>query len=325
MIGLMAGAVASSVGNSVVERAKALRLSALEEVKAQADFERRSQLQTSQNEFSAQERQKDRDWDVAKMDLQAERAAAAGPDWSLVTPEEAEAMGLPADKPFQRSRDGKVSAIGGGGTNVAVDLGRGETEYDRTVGKANAEYFVAIRSEEQAARRALNSLDVMERAMSDPGFYSGAGVERVAQLKKFGAALGLNADGISSMETFNAQAKSAALDTMGGSLGAGFSNADRSFVTEQVPGLENTPEGNRKLIAIQRAINQRKLDMAREARAYAERNDGRIDIGFDSYIADWAEANPLFKAPPETSPEPSKANQPQGGRSIEDIVQDYDY
>ncbi|WP_395451211.1 hypothetical protein ACHMW7_16295 [Aminobacter sp. UC22_36] len=81
---------------------------------------------------------------------------------------------------------------------------------------------------------------------------------------------------------------------MGGSLGSGFSNADRDFVTDQVPTLSNTPEGNRALIEVQKKIAQRKIQIAKLARDYAKTNEGRIDAGFDEALAGWSEQNPLF-------------------------------
>ena len=101
------------------------------------------------------------------------------------------------------------------------------------------------------------------------------------------------------MEAFNSQAKAAALDAMGGSLGAGFSNADRDFVEGQVANLENTPEGNRRIIQIQRTLQQRKLDIMAMAQEY-ERTNGRLDSGFDRILNEWAEANPLFGGAPDT-------------------------
>ena len=172
------------------------------------------------------------------------------------------------------------------GTNVQIGAKTLDTEY--------AKDFHDILTQGRDAQNTLGSLNVMEQAMSDPGFYSGAGGETVLQLKRFGAALGMNPDGISSMETFQSQAKQLALAAMGGSLGSGFSNADRDFVTGQVAGLENTPAGNKKLIAITRELTKRKIQIAQLAGQYADQHDGQIDRGFDAYLSQWAEANPLF-------------------------------
>src|SRR5690606_27468995 len=75
----------------------------------------------------------------------------------------------------------------------------------------------------------------------------------------------------------------------------------RDFVIDQVPNLSNTPPGNAQLVDIQRKLNRRKQEIAQLAREYASRNEGRIDAGFDEYVAQWAEQNPLFPPQPDPS------------------------
>ena len=178
---------------------------------------------------------------------------------------------------------------------TTVSLPPNEAEYDKARGKQFAERAGAIATEAQAAERALSGLGVMEQAMQAADFYSGAGSKAVMAAKRAAAALGIDPEGVSSMETFNAMTKQSALDVMGGSLGTGFSNADRDFVIEQVPNLGNTPSGNKSLIDVQRKIQGRRLEIAKKAREY-EREHGRIDLGFEEELAAWAEANPLFPA-----------------------------
>lgn len=175
-----------------------------------------------------------------------------------------------------------------------IDL-KGETKYDETFNTELAKRAIGIEDQATAARKSLGTLKLMEKAISDPGFYSGTGAGAVTNLKRLASGLGLpGAEGIDSIESFTAMSRQAALDAMGGSLGSGFSNADRSFVEEQVANLANTPEGNTALIQIQRATANRQLEIARLARAYAEKNGGRIDTGFYDRLARWAEQNPLF-------------------------------
>jgi hypothetical protein len=145
----------------------------------------------------------------------------------------------------------------------------------------------------------------MESAMSDPNFYSGTGAELALAMKRVGASLGwADADSVASMEQFNSRASAAALSVMGGSLGAGFSNADRDFVMTQVPNLGNTPEGNKAVISALKKVEQRKIDIAANAREY-ERKNGQIDANFEEDLAKWSDANPLFPpakvAPPAAS------------------------
>lgn len=225
--------------------------------------------------------------------------------YRLLTPEEKTANGLDPNKSYQMALGGadkgKVSAIGGEGTTVNVGSEKG---FDKQAGEDYAKYLKEIRDAENSGRRSVSALNIMEKAMQDPNFYSGAGAEKLAGLRRAAVALGGDPNQVSSVETFNAMAKQAALDSMGGSLGTGFSNADRDFVEGQVPTLANTPEGNKALIGVQKKIAQRKIAIAQQARTYAKAHDGRIDIGFDDELAAWAEKNPLFAAETAGAPKP---------------------
>jgi len=182
-----------------------------------------------------------------------------------------------------------------------VNVAPGETAYDREVGTGLGKQYLAIQEAATTARTSLDALTVMERAASDENFYSGAGGDQVLALKRAMTAMGGNPDGVTSMETFNSAASQAALASMGGSLGAGFSNADRDFIMGQVPNLGNTPAGNKALIGIHRQLAQRRLQIAEQAEVYAKDHGGRIDAGFNAFISQWAEQNPLFATDASTS------------------------
>lgn len=285
----LAGA-AQGAGNSIVDQAKAKREAALEELRNSRLLDRENR----DREFTASQNQIQREFTAEQNDLNRLDAAkrAEADRYRMLTPDEVKAMGLDETKRYQVSGDQKITEVGGGGTVVNVDL-KGQTKYAEERGAGFAKDAKAFQDESLSARKALNSLSVMEAAMNDPNFYSGTGAEMMAKAKKLAAAFGINPEGVASMETFNAQAKAAALDAMGGSLGTGFSNADRDFVLDQVPTLANSPEGNKRLIEIQKKLNQRKIEIAKRAREY-ETEHGQIDNGFYDKTDAWAEANPLF-------------------------------
>jgi len=176
-----------------------------------------------------------------------------------------------------------------------------EKAYDKEVGKNFAQLYTGINEQATSAYGALNSIALMESLMSDPGFHSGMGSDSILQLQRLVTALGGAPDGVDSMEAFSAEAKKLALDNMGGSLGAGFSNADRDFVTGQVPGLENTPAGNQKILEINKRIAERKIQIAGLAQQYVEQN-GRMDNGFHTALREFAEQNPLFTTEDKANP-----------------------
>jgi hypothetical protein len=189
--------------------------------------------------------------------------------------------------------DYKTALKRAGATSVNVNTG--EKSYDQTLNKSLADQFMKYQEAGRNATGQITTLDTMDKLTQDPNFYSGVGAERFAlPMKQIISRMGGDPNAAASMETFRALSNKSVLDSMGGSLGTGFSNADRDFVVGQVANLGNTKEGNRELIAINRKVASRAQDVARLAREYAGKNGGRIDAGFDQALAQWAEANPLF-------------------------------
>ncbi len=185
--------------------------------------------------------------------------------------------------------------------NNNVDM-KGESAYSVDRNKAFAKRADDIDTAEQSAFKTLNSLNQMENLIADPSFYSGFGADQLQALKSMTVSMGGDPNQVNSMEQFNTLSKNAALDTMGGSLGTGFSNADRDFVVGQVPNLQNTPAGNKAVIAINRKMQERKIQIAKMAREY-EVKTGRLDAGFMQQLSSWAEQNQLFANMPQAAPQ----------------------
>jgi hypothetical protein len=239
------------------------------------------------------------------------RDASKADSWRPLTdPAERSAMGIPEDDKgvYQVDQNGQLKGVGGGGVNVSIG---GEKAYDQALNKSLADTFIETQKGSANALKTITTLDAMTAALEDPNFYSGFGAEPALAVKRVVASLGLDPSAATSMETFNALAKQSALDLMGGSLGAGFSNADRSFVVEQTAGIGATKEGNKTLIDLQRKLAQRQIEIGKLANQYASEHDGRLDSNWGSYLAEWAEANPLF-------PQASGAGGNAGGTTLPD-------
>ena len=178
----------------------------------------------------------------------------------------------------------------GGTTN---NFGPQGTAFQKEMGKSQAETYGSYMTGASSARDAIASLNVMSDLIKDDNFYSGTGGESVLAVKKLATVLGSNPDLVTSTEAFNGLSKDVALKAMGGSLGAGFSNADRDFVLGIVPNLDNTPEGNKQLLQIQRGIQQRKITLAAEIERYVEvERSGKDMNGLEAHLAVWAEQQP---------------------------------
>lgn len=194
-------------------------------------------------------------------------------------------------------------------TYANTNIQSGEKEFDKGVAKDYADTFVGYQKAGRDSVGAINNLTLMDNLTRDPNFYSGAGGETVTKAKQIAASLGI-ADAASAApnELFQKIASKSVLDASGGSLGNGFSNADRVFMQGTNANISNTPEGNRQIIRIAKRIEQRKQETAQFARDYAKKNGGRIDAGFDEALAKWAEANPAF---PQSATPPAPKTQPQ--------------
>lgn len=186
-----------------------------------------------------------------------------------------------------------------------------EKEYEKTVGKGYGETMLELQKSGRSAPSSITSLNLLERATQTPGYYSGTAEPLVNAARKAAVALGAaDAANAAPNEIFNKVSNKLVLDLAGGSLGTGFSNADRDYLAASVPNLANTPEGNRQIISIMKAVEGRKIEVAKLARDFAKANNGRIDSGFDDQLAQWAEANPLFKGAPAPQAQQQKLRAP---------------
>jgi len=139
---------------------------------------------------------------------------------------------------------------------------------------------------------AIATFNALEDLVTDEDFYSGTGGELVLQAKQLLVSLGMADENMTaSSEAFRAQTRKAALDGIGGSLGVGFSNADRDFIVEQNPSLSNTPAGNLALIKLNRNIQQRRIATANEISRYLAENNYE-ESGLNKHLTKWAEEQP---------------------------------
>jgi len=85
----------------------------------------------------------------------------------------------------------------------------------------------------------------------------------------------------------------------GGGMPGAMSDADRNFLMQSVPGLNQTDEGRKQLISYQVRVLERNKDVAQFARKWRQKY-GRLDSldpsgqDFDTALAAWSAANPLF-------------------------------
>lgn len=210
--------------------------------------------------------------------------------------------------------------------STKVNVGDGETAFDKEMGKKYAEQAQSILDAGRAAGGKIAQYQQLGNALE--GSYTGAGAEAFLQLRRVGAALGFDVGDVSDEELATSLGNKIALELRNPAGGAGMpgamSDTDREFLVSSVPGLSKTPEGNRKLVEMLIKVEERNQQIGELAREYMGRNNGRLDVGFYDELAAFSEANPMFDVPAsgpiEGVPQSfSEGFDPGEGLTVEDV------
>lgn len=200
-----------------------------------------------------------------------------------------------------------VPQPGGGSAVIAKSQAAGgvfqgqrpdDAAYAGETAKFAAEQFKGI---QQAGQRAGSMIGTYNRiGQLLDGYATGRFTPTGKELASAASSLGIKVDPKwGNIEAADALSKKLALDAMGGSLGAGFSNADRQFVESMNPSIMNTPQGRKQMIDFGIARAQREQQIAGMARQWQQRA-GRLDAPdrsgktFFDYLEAWGEQNPLM-------------------------------
>lgn len=247
---------------------------------------RQQQNHNQQVQTNALNRQSDMDWRQAQADrAQGNFDANQAHRGNQLALQKAKMAQGPA-RPWWAGQNGQIDpameryrAAGRPTTNVNVNS-RPEASYDKEAGKQYAKDFIAGQKGAGTARRDLNNLQVMQRALDDPNLYSGSGGQTIQALKKTAQTLfGVPVQGVSSGEIVQNLSKNIAVG-LKENLPGPLSDSDRRFLVEMAPGLSNSPDGNRMIIQLGMLQKQWQIAKGQAARDYAKANGGRIDAGF---------------------------------------------
>jgi len=169
--------------------------------------------------------------------------------------------------------------------------------YDTARAKDFAKAASDYQDKGRGAGGMLRNLDALEQLYKDPNVAKGAMAESISGLKNVGASLGVETKGLGAEQAIQSITNKMALDQRstaeGGGMPGAMSDADRNFLKAQTPGLEKTPEGRALIIANQRKLAQRQVQIAQMANEY-ERTNGQLDAGFDRQVAEFANKNQMF-------------------------------
>lgn len=196
---------------------------------------------------------------------------------------------------FGGGAGGAAGGAGGSGRTQAPD----DAAYAADTAKAVAAQYNGIQTKGQQASGNISNFNRINQLLD--GFSTGKFTPAGKEIVKAASSLGIKVDERwGNVEAADALSKKLALDAMGGSLGAGFSNADRSFVEGMNPTIANTPAGRKAISAFGIARAQREQQVAQMARQWQQRG-GRLDKPdrngktFFDYLDAYANANPLMK------------------------------
>lgn len=209
------------------------------------------------------------------------------------------AAGLqPGTKPYQDAM------LAGTKTGTTVNVG-GEKAWDNESAKLFAKRYDDLTTQAQSAQQMMGMYDLAEQALSS-GVRTGVAGESELNLRRFAQTIGVgDADKVAGGELIRAIQNRMALIMRSPDSGMGMpgavSDRDLTFLRDAQIGLDRTPEGNRKMLAAFRALEQRKVEISRLADEYIAEH-GRLDFGFNRAVRDYAAANPLFNVPSQSQP-----------------------
>jgi hypothetical protein len=160
---------------------------------------------------------------------------------------------------FQRAKDLKPPPV-----SVSID-NKGQTEFEKQLASLDAKKVTDAITQREGAISALRSLDEMSK-LSNEGLISGTFATGRVGATNLLDTLGLLGSGdkekLARSENYAKVSGDVVLGTLGGKLGAGFSNEDRKFIQGLVPQLENSPLARRQLIEF---MQKKFTDIANEA------------------------------------------------------------
>jgi hypothetical protein len=191
-------------------------------------------------------------------------------------------------------KTGQVQMVTGPQDNKLNDA------YDTSLGKELVDQRKKYQQDAVNAVSNNKDLDALSGALANPNVPQGPWGSTRVTLMKAANMLGIdNAKDLADADVANAVGQKLALKLRNPADGAGmpgnFSDQDRNFLMAMTPGVNMTPEANKRLIELSRAANDRAIALDAMRRDY-EREHGRLDTGFEQKVADWDKKNTFMSS-----------------------------
>jgi hypothetical protein len=182
-------------------------------------------------------------------------------------------------------------------TNVGgIKLPEGESEFVKELGKLDAKKVSEAVLTRETATSTINSLNKLASLPDNQlitGQFATGRVGATNLLVTLGLAAPSDTNKLVSSQEYQKVAGDVILQTLGGKLGSGFSNADREFIQGLIPQLETNPNARRQLISFMQNKNQEIVKESIRLENYARSNRGLT--GFEPKI-------PMSVAPSQPRP-----------------------
>ncbi|WP_319499339.1 hypothetical protein [uncultured Cohaesibacter sp.] len=177
------------------------------------------------------------------------------PQYRQLTGQQAQKLGLNPQNAYNLGPDGKISQIGGGGTNVTVN-NTGENSFQKGLGTGTANMFVELGSDYNTAVKNRSRLDRLEGYLAH--IDTGAG----AAFKKLAGDFGINSEGLSEIQAATALINSMVPEMR--PIGSGqTSDRDMELFKQSAPRLINTPDGNALVMDTLKGLNELQMQQGR--------------------------------------------------------------
>ena len=177
--------------------------------------------------------------------------------------------------------------------------------YTNARGKANSDLYDKIDADAASSQTNLGNIAKLRSMLANPNVYQGAGGETIASLKKLGASIGFNVEGVADTDVARSLMNQMTLGmrNFAGGMPGALSDNDLKFLNNMGSSLNNTPEGNAAILDNIGRVHQRNIDVQKMRDKYAA-EQGKVDDGFRSLVSQFARDNPLF---PEQAATPKTA------------------
>jgi len=181
-------------------------------------------------------------------------------------------------------------------TNLGLKLPEGESEFVKRLGAKDADRVdaaITIRDTAVSTINSLNKLALLPDNQLITGQFATGRVGATNLLVTLGLAAPSDTNKLVSSQEYQKVAGDVILQTLGGKLGSGFSNADREFIQGLIPQLETNPAARRQLISFMQNKNQEIVKETIRLENYARDKNGLK--GFEPKI-------PMSVAPSQPRP-----------------------